>query len=60
MNYQLYTKVNDGGQVVSKIIVECDGNVEGSSISLSQFDISVKRSLNGTELDHAKRRVKSV
>ena len=60
MNYQLYTKVNDGGQVVSKIIVECDGNVEGSSISLSQFDISVKRSLNGTELDYAKRRVKSV
>ena len=43
MNYQLYTKVNDGGQVVTKIIIECDSAVEGANISLSQFDVSVTR-----------------
>lgn len=60
MNYQLYTKVNDGGQVVTKIIIECDSAVEGANISLSQFDVSVTRSLNGVQLDQAKRRIKSI
>jgi len=60
MNYQLYTRVYDGGQAVSKIIVECDSEIEGASVSLNQFSVSVKRSLNGVQLDEAKRRITSI
>lgn len=60
MNYQLYTRVYDGGQAVSRIIIECDSEVEGANISLSQFEVSVKRSLNGTQLDEAKRRITNI
>ncbi len=60
MNYQLYTRVYDDGQAVSKIIVECNEPIEGANVSLNQFEVSVKRSLNGVLLDEAKRRITSV
>lgn len=60
MKYHLYTRVYDGGQAVSKIVVECDSPVEGANISLNQFEVSVKRSLNGVQLDEAKRRITSI
>ena len=57
MNYQLYTRVYDGGQVVTKIIVECDSLINSENISLNQFEVFVTRSLNGVQLDGAKRRI---
>lgn len=59
MNYQLYTRVFDGGQAVSKIIIECESPIQSENVSINQFEVSVSRSLNGIQLDQAKRRIVS-
>lgn len=60
MKYQLYTKVLDGGQAVSRILIECDNEVEASRLSNDLFSVKVTRSYDGKLLDEANRLVTSI
>lgn len=60
MKYQLYTRVLDGGQSVSKVIVECEKEVDALSLSNNLFSVSVTRRYEGKVIDESKRFVTSV
>lgn len=60
MKFQLYTRVLDGGQAVSRVIIDCGKPVEVQQLSNDLFTVSVTRRYRDKVIDENKRRITSV
>lgn len=60
MKYQLYTRVLDGGQAVSRVMIECDKEIDAQLLSNDLFTVNASSSYEGKQVAKAKRLVTSV
>ncbi|MBU3107850.1 prolyl oligopeptidase family serine peptidase [Clostridium gasigenes] len=58
--YNLVTEVFDYGQQVSKIVIDSDTTIKGSTINKDTFLVIAKNELNEQKMDEAKRNITNV
>lgn len=60
MKYQLFTRVLDGGQAITRVIIDCEHEIDAQALNPKLFSVKATRTFKGQILDQKERMITSV